>query len=164
MRASDRDKKKGKGQVCQNKKLSLGIWGLGWDWWSEHDNWWYRLHSCVLQLREWENIKNRTLKRKRWRGKGGRWRWSWSWTGFPPSHKWRVVLEASVCPGCYHAHFVLCNDSFIQGDMHLALQGQSASAPTSFLPFTLCVLVLLSNLTFSAFLDAQYVCVCVCVC
>lgn len=101
---------------------------------------------------------------KRWRGKWGRWSTrgsskleSGDRTGFPPSHKWRVALEATVCSGCYHAHFVLCNDSFIQGDVYLALQGQSAPAPTSC--FFLRVLFSFQNLTF-----VGGVCMCVCVC
>lgn len=99
------------------------------------------------------------------------WRRKWGWwstrgssklesgdrTGFPPSHKWRVVLEATVCSGCYHAHFVLGNDSFIQGDMYWALQGQSAPSPTS--SFFLCVLFSFQKLTFLA-----GVCVHVCMC
>lgn len=43
-----------------------------------------------------------------------------------------------VGSGCYHAHFVLGDDSFIQGDMHSALQGQSAPAPTSSFSLSVC--------------------------
>lgn len=57
---------------------------------------------------------------------------------FPPSHKWRVVLKAMGCSGSYHAHFVLCDDSFIQRGMHSAPQGQRAPATTS--SFFLCLL------------------------
>lgn len=40
-------------------------------------------------------------------------------------------LRPLLCSGhSYHAHFVLSDYSFIQGDMHLALRGQNAPAPT----------------------------------
>lgn len=109
--------------------------------------------------------------KREWKDKGGGWRTRGrrelkqrSATGFSLRANGEKCSRRPVCTGCYHPHFVLSDGSFIQGDMHLLLQGQSATAPASSFSFWVCS-VLPSYLTFPASgILCKLVCGNLCVC